>query len=181
MLAHHHSSRRDRGQRQVKESVAEIDSSTQTIEDNLLDRILAADSVLVALRCDDVDALVDALRRFAQHSGKALYVWRARVGLCRLPGRDEAVPGVVHLADVLRFIERSPHFGLYFLAERPPEWSPDLLALLRRIAQIDPRQPRRLILPGTLADLPAALPARELAWGRPAGARPRLRHGEWVR
>ncbi|HEY9111371.1 MAG TPA: hypothetical protein VIM92_06325 [Rhodanobacteraceae bacterium] len=161
--------------------MAGIASSAQAIEDNLLDRILAADSVLVALRCDDVDALVAGLRRTAQHSGKALYVWRARVGLCRLPGRDEAVPGVVHLADVLRFIERSPHFGVYFLAERPPEWRPDLLALLRRIAQIDPRHPRRLVLPGTLADLPAALPARELTWGQPAGARPRLRCGAWVR
>src|SRR6185312_7688823 len=124
--------------------MAEADSPTQAI-DNLLDRILAADSVLVALRCDDVDALVDALRRIAQETGKALYVWRARVGLCRLPGRDETVPGIVHLADVLRFIERSPHFGVYFLA-----------------------------------DLPPALPARELAWGRSTGARRRLRHGAWV-
>ncbi|HJR13469.1 MAG TPA: hypothetical protein VJ833_06180 [Rhodanobacteraceae bacterium] len=159
--------------------MAEADSPMQAI-DNLLDRILAADSVLVALRCDDVEALVDALRRIAQETGKALYVWRARAGLCRLPGRDETVPGIVHLADVLRFIERSPHFGVYFLTERPPEWSPDLLALLRRIAQIDPRQPRRLVLPGTLADLPPALPARELAWGKSMGARLRLRHGAWV-
>jgi hypothetical protein len=164
----------------MKEAMAEAGSTSQAREDALLDRILAAESVLVAVRCDDVDALVECLRRIAQRSGKALYAWRARVGLCRLPGRDEVVPGVVHLADVLRFIERSPHFGVYLLAEPPPEWSPDLLALLRRIAQIDPRQPRRLVLPGTLADLPAALPARELAWGSPAGAQPRLRHGEWV-
>jgi hypothetical protein len=68
---------------------------------------------------------------------------------------------------------------LYFLADCPREWSPGLLIPLRRIAAIDPRQQRRLILLGTLADWPAALPARELAWGRPLGIRPRLRHGAW--
>lgn len=159
----------------------ETDAPMEQVEDGLLDRILAADSVLIALRCDDADALTEALRNIAQRTGKALYLWRARVGLCRLPGRNETVPDVVHLADALRFIERSPHFGVYFIADPPLEWSADLLALLRRIAQIDPRQPRRLVLLGTLADLPAALSARELAWGRPVGAQLRLRHGAWVR
>lgn len=150
-------------------------------EDSLLDRVLGADRVLLALRCDDPDALVESLRGIAVRTGTALYWWRARTGLCRLPGHDEVVPGAVHLADVLRFVERSPHFGVYFLADRPPEWNADLLALLRRIAEIDPQQPRRLVMLGTLADFPVTLPARELAWGRPLGDWPRLRHGTWVR
>lgn len=160
--------------------MADIASSTQEVEDNLLDRILATDSVLVALRCDDTGMVTNALRRIAQQTGKALYVWRAHAGLCRLPGRDEAVPGMTQLADVLRFVERSPHFGVYFLAERPRTWGADLMALLRRIARIDPRQSRRLVLPCTLADLPPTLPARELAWGAPATTQLRLRHGAWV-
>lgn len=160
--------------------MADIESPTQEVEDNLLDRILATDSVLVALRCDDTGVLTNALQRIAQQTGKALYVWRAHAGLCRLPGRDEAVPGLMHLADVLRFIERSPHFGVYFLADPPRTWGADLMALLRRIARIDPRKPRRLVVPGTLADFPPTLPARELAWGRPLTAQLRLRHGAWV-
>ncbi|HEX5353853.1 MAG TPA: hypothetical protein VFW60_07210 [Rhodanobacteraceae bacterium] len=151
------------------------------LKDDLLDRILAVDSALVALRCEDVDGLVKSLRAIAQRTGKAIYWWRARVGLCRLPGLHEIVPGMVHLADVLRFVANSPHFGVYFIVDSPPEWSPDLLALLQRIAKTDPQQQRRLVLPGALADLPAALPARELAWSRRAGPQPRLRHGAWVR
>lgn len=161
--------------------MTETSAPMELAEEGLLDRVLGADRVLVTLRCDDPDALVESLRGIALRTGRALYWWRARSGLCRLPGHDEVVPGVVHLADVLRFVERSRHFGVYFLADRPPEWSADLLALLRRIAQIAPQQSRRLVLLGTLADLPEALPARELAWGRPLGARLRLRHGVWVR
>jgi hypothetical protein len=159
--------------------VAETGSAREFAQDNLLDRILGADKVLVALRCDDHDALLDALRDAAGRIDKPLYWWRARAGLCRLPERDAIVPGLAHLADVLRFMERSPDFGLYFLADCPAEWSPGLLVPLRRMAAIDPRQQRRLVLLGTLADWPAALPARELAWGRPLGIRPRLRHGAW--
>jgi hypothetical protein len=161
-------------------AVMEIDAPMEPVEDSLLDRMLATDSTLIVLRCNDADALSDALRSLAQRTGKALYFWRASIGLCRLPGRDETVPGVVQLADVLRFIERSPHFGMYFIADLPAEWSADLLALLRRIAQIDAQQPRRLVLLGALADLPAGLPARELTWGPPVAARLRLRHGAWV-
>ncbi|MGH8126515.1 MAG: hypothetical protein ACREPK_11790, partial [Rhodanobacteraceae bacterium] len=140
----------------------EMELPKEPIEDDLLDRILAADSTLVALRCEDIDGLVESLRAIAQRTGKAMYWWRARIGLCRLPGRDEIVPGMVHLADVLRFIEHSPHFGVYFIADSPPEWGADLLALLHRVARIGPQQQRRLVLRGALADLPAALPAREL-------------------
>lgn len=160
--------------------MADIESSKRESENNLLDRILAAESVVVALRCDTAAIVTDALDRIARQTGKPLYVWSEHAGLRRLSGRDEAVPGVVHLADVLRFVERSPDFGVCFLAECPRAWSAELVALLRRIARIDPRQPRRLVLPGTLADLPRALPARELAWGRNVGPQLRLRHGAWV-
>lgn len=159
--------------------VTETESPREPIEDDLLDRILAADSTLVVLRCEDIDGLMESLRAIAQRTGKAVYWWRARTGLCRLPGRDEAVPGMVHLTDVLRFIEHSPHFGVYFIVDSPPEWSADLLALLQRVSRIDPGQQRRLVLRG--ADLPTAVPAREVTWGRPVGARLRLRHGAWVR
>lgn len=160
--------------------MADTESSTQDVENNLLDRILAAESVVVALRCDDTAAVTNALRHVAQRTGKAMYVWRRHAGLWRLRGRDEAVAGVVHPADVLRFVERSPQFGVYFMAESPRAWGPDLVAWLRRIAEIDPRQSRRLVLPGTLADLPPSLPARELAWGSPAVPPLRLRQGVWA-
>ena len=160
--------------------MTETGTQKEFVEDSLLDRVLDADRVLLALRCDDPDALLESLRDAAMRTGRAIYWWRARTGLCRLPGRDEVVPGVAHLADVLRFVEHSPHFGVYFLADRPLEWGADLLALLHRIVEIDPQPPRRLVLLGTLADFPAALPVRELAWCRPLGAQPRLRHGAWV-
>jgi hypothetical protein len=170
----------DRGQRRVKGYMADMESSTQEVENKLLDRILAAESVVVALRCDDTAAVTNALRRIAQRTGKAMFVWRRHAGLWRLRGRDEAVPGVVHPADVLRFVERRPQFGVYFLDESPQGWGPELVALLRRITEIDPRQSRRLVLPGTLADLPPSVPARELAWGRPAVPPVRLRQGAWA-
>lgn len=159
--------------------MAETGSAREFAQDNLLDRILGTDKVLVALRCDDHDSLLESLDGTAARTGEALYWWRARAGLSRLPDRDAVMPGLVHLADVLRFMERSAEPGVYFLADRPQEWSPGVVVPLRRIARIDPRQPRRLVLLGTLADWPMALPARELAWGRPLGTRPRLRHGAW--
>jgi hypothetical protein len=164
-----------------RNAVSETDPTTDFAEDPLLDRILGTQSVLVALRCEDTAALIEHLCASVVRSGQAVYFWRARSGLCRLPGRDEAVPGVVHLADVLRFVARSAHFGVYFLADPPSEWSYDLLTLLRRIAQIDPQQPRRLVLLGTLADFPATLAARELTWGRRRSMQLRLRDGAWIR
>lgn len=159
--------------------MAEMGSATELAQDSLLDRILGADKVLLALRCDDRDALLESLGDTVARTDVPLYWWRARLGLWRLPERGAVIPGLVHLADVLRFMERSQAPGVYFLAERPPEWTPGLVVPLRRIARIEPRQPRRLVLLGTLADWPPALPARELAWGRPLGTRPRLRHGAW--
>jgi hypothetical protein len=171
----------DRGQRRVKGYMADIEPSTPGGENNLLDRILAAESVLVALRCGDTGMVTSALRHIALQTGKALYVWRPRAGLCRLRDQDEKIPGAVQLADVLRMVAGNVQFGVYFLAESPRAWGPELMGLLRRISQIDPREPRRLVLSGTLADVPPSLPARELAWGSEAGARLRLRHGTWSR
>lgn len=159
--------------------MTDIESSKQESENNLLDRILAAESVVVALRCDNPAIVTHALRRIAARIGKPLYAWDEQAGLRRLSARDEVVPGMVHLADVLRLVERSAGF-VCFLAECPRIWSAELVALLRRIARLDPRQPRRLVLPGTLADLPRALPARELAWGKSVVPQLRLRHGAWV-
>lgn len=159
--------------------MAESASATEFAQDSLLDRILGADKVLVALRCDDHDALLESLAGAVAGTGTPIYWWRARAGMCRLPDRDAVMPALVHLADVLRFMERSPDPGVYFLADRPAEWTPGLVVPLRRIARIEARQPRRVVLLGTLADWPMALPARELAWGRPLGTRPRLRHGAW--
>ena len=160
--------------------MADIESSTQEVENNLLDRVLAAESVVVALRCDDTAAVTDAFRCIAQRTGKAMYVWYRRAGLWRLGHRDEAVPGAMHLADALRFIERRPQFGVYFVADSPQAWEPGLVAWLRRIAEIDPRQSKRLVLPGRLADLPPSLPARELAWGCSVVPPLRLRQGAWA-
>jgi len=160
--------------------MADIEPLTPEGENNnLLDRILAADSVVVTLRCGDAGTVTSALRRIALQTGRALYAWRPHIGLCRLGVRDEKIPGVVQLADVLRWVYRGPGFGVCFLAESPRAWAPDIMALLHRITQIDPRKPRRLILPGTLADVPPSLPARELAWGSP-GTQLRLRHGAWL-
>ena len=160
--------------------MADIEPSTPEGDNNLLDRILAAESVVVALRCDSADAVASALRRIALQTGKALYVWRPRAGLYRLRARDEKIPGAAQLADALRLVERNPLFGVYFMAESPRTWGPDLVALLRRISLLDPRQPRRLVLRATLADVPPSLPARELAWGTRADAPLRLRHGAWL-
>ncbi|MGN6789446.1 MAG: hypothetical protein ACTHJP_07945 [Rhodanobacteraceae bacterium] len=160
--------------------MADIESSKQENENNLLDRILAAESVVVALRCDDAAIVTHALRRIARRTGKPLYAWDEHAGLRRLSARDELMPGVLHLADALRLVERSPGLGVCFLAKCPHTWSAELVTLLRRIARLDPHQPRRLVLPGTLADLPRALPARELAWGKSVVPQLRLRHGAWM-
>ena len=78
--------------------MADIEPSTPGGENNLLDRILAAESVLVALRCGDTGMVTSALRHIALQTGKALYVWRPRAGLCRLRDHDERIPGAVELA-----------------------------------------------------------------------------------
>ncbi len=148
---------------------------------SLLESITGADCGLIVLRCDDEAGLLQQLRRLALHSGQAMYLWREGAGLRRMREGDEEVPGCGRMADVLRYVSQSAHFGIYFLAHSAASFDSDLVPLLRRVSRADGQPLRRVVLLGAPPALPAGVRAHELVWKVQAPGRPRLRDGRWVR
>jgi hypothetical protein len=153
----------------------------EAIAGNLLERIIEADCGLIVLRCDDEAGLLQQLRWLALHTGQAMYLWREGAGLRRMREGDEEVPGCRHIADVLRYVIQSAHFGVYFLAGSGAAVDSEMVPLLRRVSRADGQPLRRVVLLDPPPSLPAGVGATELVWAVRASSRPRLRDGRWVR
>lgn len=157
--------------------VAQNQTATQ-----LLERIVDSGQNVVLLETDSPASLIDPFRQLSKHSGQALYLWRAEVGMMSLRGGDSVVPGTRRLTDALRFVRRSMHFGIYVLQDAALALRPQDMALLMQIARLRDGPARRVVMMGASATLNENLEALCLRLSvrganRP---RPRLRDGRWV-
>lgn len=159
-----------------------LNASEQLVTTALFERILEAPRVLVALRGVGTPSLLEQLRLMARHGGQAIYLWRPGVGLSSLREAHAQVPGCLRLSEALRYIQHSPHFGVYLLEGLPALLSVADLALLRQLAGATTAHPRRIVLldaaPSLLASLRDA--ALVLDAGELQPTRPRLRDGRWL-
>jgi hypothetical protein len=149
---------------------------------DILERILAAPSGLVALDCTDVQALIEQFRVIARHSGQALYLWQPDTGLSSLRDAHARVPDCQRLGNALRYMQQSMHFGVYFLVGLELPLSAMDATLLRQLARAPKEHLRRVVL----IDAPAALvehlgeQAVHLGSGDGHPRRLRLRDGHWM-
>lgn len=155
----------------------------QRVPTDVYEQVLDAGSALVALDTPVATEIVQHLRQTAQRRGHSIYYWNPNLGLTSLREHGIVVAGSKRLADALRFVSQSSHFGVYVFPSEAREYTPQILALLRQIARGKDGGDKRVVMIGEGGQIPPAL--SDLAFlirhrHGPAD-RLRLRDGRWVR
>jgi hypothetical protein len=148
----------------------------------ILEHILEAESGLVLLDSSDALALMDQFRGVARHTGQAMYLWQPDTGLGSLREAHLHVPDSERLGNVLRYMQQSIHFGVYFLVGIELPLSAMDATLLRQLARMPKEHLRRVVLinpPDALVDDLGAL-AERLNSEHSQPRRLRLRDGRWL-
>lgn len=148
----------------------------------MFERILGAPGQLLALEGPDSKTLIDQFRTLVRHSGQAVYLWDADVGLSSLREAQARVPGSQRLGQALRFVQQSIHFGVYLFLDLPMPLAASDMALLRQFGKGQSEQLRRVVLvdpsPRLLEGLDDVIERIDCAPRREI--RPRLRDGRWL-
>lgn len=149
---------------------------------DMLDRILAAPSALVALEGSDNVALIRQLGSIARHSGQSIYLWQSDTGLTGLREAHVRMPGLQRLSSALRYMLQSNHFGIYLLVTLPLPVSATNNALLRQLAREPAGHVRRIVLLDAAPALLDSLGDLVVRLDAPLQMlqHPRLRDGRWV-
>ncbi len=158
-------------------------SGEQRVPERLYEQLLDSTSNLVLVDSPFPTEILAHLRLMAQRRGHSIYHWSADVGLASLREHGITVAGSKRLAEALRFVLQSGHFGIYVFPADRNEFTPQTLALLRQIARGKDGGDKRVLLLGTALDLPS--PVQRLAFQilhrHGPSLRLRLRDGRWIR
>ena len=149
----------------------------------LLEHIVESPRNLILLETTQAEDFVAQLRQLARRSGQALYLWTPDTGLMSLRDGDVQVQGSRRLADTLRFIRRSMHFGIYLVAAENVLLTPQVNILLAQIGRLHDEPSRRVVLYAEQLEVSDVLENLSLRLGisNSNQAQPRLRDGRWVR
>lgn len=160
----------------VANAIFQPDPSVTSV---LLERIIGAEYSLIRLHCEDAEVLHEQLRQHTMRTGQALYAWTVDDGLRSLREGESLVPGCRHVADALRYIAQSAHFGIYFFSGGVQPMDAAMILLLRQVARLGGERVRRVVLLDAPNTMPPGVEVFDLVWS--AGGRPRLRDGRWLR
>ena len=116
------------------------DGSAVFVTPKLFDRIVESERSLIAIDTPRVDEVMAQFRTFALRSGNSIYQWTEADGLTSLREGEVSVPGSTRLAEALRYVGTSLHFGVYVFRGLTGllRFSPmraQALALLRQIGR----------------------------------------------
>lgn len=158
-------------------------SGDARVPDRLYDQMLDSSSNLVLMDTPFPDDLMAHLRQMAQRRGHSIYAWSQEGGLASLREHGITVTGSKRLAEALRFVLQSGHFGVYIFPAERDEMTPQILALMRQIARGKEGGNKRVVILGTVLDLPPALRklASQMLHRHGPSERLRLRDGRWIR
>lgn len=148
----------------------------------ILERILAARSNLLALEGGEEVGLVGQLRPLVRRSGQAVYLWTPEGGLGNLREEHIGLPGSQRLNIALRYMLQSNHFGVYLLQRLPVPLPMADATLLRQLARATAGHVRRVVMldpPDALLTSFNDVLVRLSCQSKPA-QRPRLRDGRWM-
>lgn len=142
-------------------------------------QILDAESPLVVLATRDPEQLVEQFRLLTRRSGQAVYHWREGQGLRSLREGGLVVPGCLRLADTLRYVMQSLHFGIYLIEGAADHISTMERTLLKQLVKARTTHVRRVVLMGEDVELAESLDGA-VAVNEAERIQLRLRDGRWV-
>jgi hypothetical protein len=158
-------------------------SGEQRVPERVYEQLLESPSNLILIDTPFPDEMLAHLRLMAQRRGHSIYNWTQGLGLASLREHGITVAGSKRLAEALRFVLQSGHFGIYVFPADRPEFTPQVLALLRQIARGKDGGDKRVVIMGTVLDMPS--PLERLAFlithRHGPSQRLRLRDGRWIR
>jgi hypothetical protein len=159
-----------------------VDSSDSNLTSRLFDRVIASKQNLVVVDTSDKTELLAHFRQLAVRSGQSVYLWQDDLGISSLREGEVRVPGSKRMADALRYILQSMHFGIYLFTEVEGHLRPPNIGLLRQIGRAKGGNERKVVFIGADLTLPDSLEemTEHLNYARVTPQRPRLRDGRWV-
>ena len=159
-----------------------VDSSDSNLSSRRFDRVIASKQNLIVVETEDKSDLLVHFRQLALRSGQSIYQWQDDLGISSLREGEVRVPGSKRMADALRYILQSMHFGIYLFTEAEGHLRPPNIGLLRQIGRAKGGNERKVVFIGEALTLPDSLEevTEHLSYARVARQRPRLRDGRWV-
>lgn len=142
-----------------------------------------APSTIVAIYCRGAAEIVKALEGFARRRGTTIYAWTVDRGLISLREQGIVVPASRRLAEALRYVQQSAHFGIYLIPVAGAQLTPPIVAQLRQISRVSDGALKRIVLLNESGDLPTSILeyCAHLQMQPRSSAKLRMRDGRWVR
>lgn len=158
-------------------------SGEQMVPEDLYEQVLSSPSPVVMIDSPVPEEVLKYLRLMAQRRGHSIYAWNSESGLASLREHGITVAGSKRLADALRFLLQSGHFGVYVLPAEKREFTPQILSVLKQIARGQQGGDKRVLVLGSGLDLGAAMDklAHQIIHRHGLSNSLRLRDGRWVR
>lgn len=152
------------------------------IVQKLLEKIVQSPQHVIALDSDNLADTLAQMRMLAIRAGTSIYAWDPDGGISPLREAGLYVPGTKRLADALRYVLQSLHFGVYVFVDFAEHLRPAETLFLRRISRTTMRSERKVVFLGEHVELPEELEGMyaTLSAGAHASQKLRLRDGRWV-
>ncbi|HET9484312.1 MAG TPA: hypothetical protein VFO79_10180 [Xanthomonadales bacterium] len=153
----------------------------------LYEQIVGSDRNLIAIETPRPDEVLAQFRHFAVRSGSSIYWWNETEGVTSLRDSNASIPGSARLADALRHIGSSIHYGVYLFPKLGAQlrFAPNRaqsLAALRQFAKArSGTNVRKLVMIDTQITEGLEELAMRIRDEPTTSKRLRLRDGRWVR
>ena len=147
-----------------------------------LETVLEREERIIAMHSSDVESTLVQFRLTCRRSGRSMYHWSEVGGMVSLKASDISVPGCRKLADALRYVSQSMHYGVYIFTGFEKQLRPPVFDYLLQIARMEDE--RTVVLLGERIQLPPNLAEHTYhlfeSEDEKSSMRPRLRDGRWV-
>jgi hypothetical protein len=142
-----------------------------------------ATSTLVCVYCRGIPEIVKSLEGYSRRRGSTVYAWTQDRGLISLREDGIVVPASRRLAEALRYVQQSVHFGIYLLPIDGQALTPPTVAQMRQIARANDGIIKRVVMLSETAEIPSVLSeyCAHIQLQPRASAHLRLRDGRWIR
>ena len=118
------------------------------IVQKLLESIVQSPQHVIALDTDHPADLLAQMRVLSIRAGTSIYAWDPEGGIAPLRETGLYVPGTKRLADALRYVLQSMHFGIYLFVDFDAFLKPAETLFLRRISRMEMHAERKAVFIG---------------------------------
>ena len=159
-----------------------MQTANKQIVESFYQQLVDRDERILVLHTADLDSALRQFSQLSRRSGQSIYQWSDVTGLQSLKDSDISVPGSRKLADTLRYVLKSMHYGVYIVTNFGPQLRGRCEDFLLQIKRTKFGDARKVILVGEDLKLPRRISAHlvHVVENDPSEFRLRLRHGRWV-